>query len=524
MNYLRTSIYTFLLCAMCAFALPQINEVHAQDPGDRAAKFRGTWWSGLHPTLLDQDERLLNFKTLDGFGVGFTSGSVFSAKQFAPMPLLRTLPGGEEVFPEDDDTFVLDQLIKVTEAGFMVQAYSNCENFVGENADELVEFATSWRAWCDINPTAQAFINSKPYHRKAGFPDRPYMFCYAEFVLKYHSQQYGQYIDIWVFDDGHTMADHGDSQTSGNVDDQRLFEAFANAARAGNDEIAVAFNNGRSQDLFANGFNSYPFAPATRFDDFTFGHAFGGNNNHADENRFDLNYQHIARMQQKNGFVHDGGIWDWDDKIVGHFFSKLSTTAWNFGPNQAWEQDDFNQWNAEALSAGGMTTWSGSYKRDLSEIRSFVPDMLEACDNYLFERGISVNAPASLLGDVNGDGNVDCNDLDGYVGNMGATATAELAPLDLDNDGILSAADANTLITTLVQTSNGVIGTFPGDLNCDGRVDVLGDAFAMIGNLGSSVVSYAQGDINFDGTTDVLGDAFILIGNLGSTNDPSSAP
>ena len=53
----------------------------------------------------------------------------------------------------------------------------------------------------------------------------------------------------------------GDSQTSGNVDDQRLFEAFANAARAGNDEIAVAFNNGRSNASY----NSYPFAPATRF-------------------------------------------------------------------------------------------------------------------------------------------------------------------------------------------------------------------------------------------------------------------
>ena len=95
--------------------------------------------------------------------------------------------------------------------------------------------------------------------------------------------------------------------------------------------------------------------------------------------------------------------------------------------------------------------------------------MLEACDNHLFELGISVNDPASLLGDFDGDGSVDCDDLDGYVGNMGATVTAELTPLDMDNDGILSSADANTLITTLVQTSNGVVGTFPGDLNCDGK-------------------------------------------------------
>ena len=124
-----------------------------------------------------------------------------------------------------------------------------------------------------------------------------------------------------------------------------------------------------------------------------------------------------------------------------------------------------------------------------------------------------------LLGDFNLDGEVTCDDLDGYVGNLGATVTAELAPLDLDNDGTISAADTNTHITTLVQTSNGRTGTFPGDLNCDGSVDVLSDAFALIANLGNSVTRYSQGDINFDGTVNVLGDAFILIGSLGSTND-----
>ena len=202
MNDSRNVMHTFLLCVVCTFALTAINVIHAQDlpaqdPGDRAAKFRGTWWSGVHPTLLD--DRLLSLKTLDGFGVGFTSGAVFSALQYAPHPFFRTLPGGDEVFPPDDDTFVLDQLLTVTEAGFMVQAYSNCENFIGDNADEFDEFEASWQLWCDLDPTAQAFIDSQPYHRKPGFPFRPYMFCYAEFILKYQSQQYGQYIDIWVF-------------------------------------------------------------------------------------------------------------------------------------------------------------------------------------------------------------------------------------------------------------------------------------------------------------------------------------
>lgn len=373
---------------MVTCALMQVNIIYAQNPGDRAQKFRGTWWSGVHVTLLD--DRMLDFKTLDGFGVGFTNGATLSAEHFAPVPLLSNLAGADAVFPPDNDTYVLDQMIKVTDAGFMVQAYTNCENFLGSNAGQFDEFTESWKNWCDTNPVAQEFINSQSYHTQAGYPDRPYMFCYAEFILKYYSLQYGQYIDIWVFDDGHSMVEHGDNATSGNINDQRLYLAFADAARAGNDDIAVAFNNGRS----TVNYDSYPFAHATRGDDFTFGHAFGGNNNHAEKvngNQFNLNYQHVERMTETNGYVHDGGAWTWDDNIVGHFFSKLSTTAWNFGPVQAWEQNDFNQWHEEALSAGGMMTWSGSYNRTITGYYEWVYDLLKACDDYLYERGISVN-------------------------------------------------------------------------------------------------------------------------------------
>ena len=74
----------------------------------------------------------------------------------------------------------------------------------------------------------------------------------------------------------------------------------------------------------------------------------------------------------------------------------------------------------------------------------------------------------------------------------------------------------------MIETSNGVVGTFPGDLNCDGTVDVLSDAFSLVANLGGFSTSYAQGDINFSGTVDVLGDAFALIANLGRTNNPAS--
>ncbi|MDA8563058.1 hypothetical protein N9L06_01260 [Mariniblastus sp.] len=124
-----------------------------------------------------------------------------------------------------------------------------------------------------------------------------------------------------------------------------------------------------------------------------------------------------------------------------------------------------------------------------------------------------------VLGDFTGDGVVDCDDLDGYVGNIGDAADGQLAALDLDGDGVLSAADANTHITTLVVTSNDGTGTVLGDFDCDGLVNVLGDAFILVANLNDPVASYSLGDANFDGEVSVLGDAFILVANLGFPNN-----
>ena len=62
----------------------------------------------------------------------------------------------------------------------------------------------------------------------------------------------------------------------------------------------------------------------------------------------------------------------------------------------------------------------------------------------------------------------------------------------------------------------------PGDANLDGVVDVLGDAFVLVGNLNSTTnLAYADGNFNADGVVNVLGDAFILIGNLGRDVRPA---
>jgi len=125
-----------------------------------------------------------------------------------------------------------------------------------------------------------------------------------------------------------------------------------------------------------------------------------------------------------------------------------------------------------------------------------------------------------LVGDFNVDRNVDVADIDRYSEQIGTPASGESTLLDFDADGIISANDLQIHIETYVQTSNGAVGTFLGDLNLDGSVDVLGDVFVLIGNLNGSATSYGQGDFNLDGTVNVLGDVFVLIGNLGNTNTP----
>ena len=62
----------------------------------------------------------------------------------------------------------------------------------------------------------------------------------------------------------------------------------------------------------------------------------------------------------------------------------------------------------------------------------------------------------------------------------------------------------------------------PGDANLDGKVDVLGDAFILVANLGTNGgAGWAQGDFNADGNVNVLGDAFILVANLNEDVRPS---
>ena len=86
---------------------------------------------------------------------------------------------------------------------------------------------------------------------------------------------------------------------------------------------------------------------------------------------------------------------------------------------------------------------------------------------------------------------------------------------------ITAVSDGRPLVEDFSQQ---VLVALPGDANLDGQVDVLGDAFALVGNLGTtSGATWQQGDFNGDGMVDVLNDAFALVANLGQNLIPAGS-
>ena len=126
-------------------------------------------------------------------------------------------------------------------------------------------------------------------------------------------------------------------------------------------------------------------------------------------------------------------------------------------------------------------------------------------------------------GDLNNNGVVNEEDINFlrrrqlFVGDSFGSLFRDrnLAP-DLNQDGMINELDRYEIVENYVETTQGGIGTFLGDFDLDGDVDVLGDSFIFVANLGSSTIRWSMGDINGDEEVDVLGDGFILAANLGS--------
>ena len=150
--------------------------------------------------------------------------------------------------------------------------------------------------------------------------------------------------------------------------------------------------------------------------------------------------------------------------------------------------------------------------------------------SVVFDRNVDVTADAlELMNESQGGAPVDLAAASFNYDSSSFTATWDFSGLAQPLDAafytaIVNADDVTIAGSTITLARNFVHNEYValvGDANLDGRVDVLGDVFTLIGNLGvTSGSTWQQGDFNGDGQIDVLGDAFGLIGNLGSSVIP----
>lgn len=356
-------------------------QMHAQVP-DPNQGLRANWMRGAQGMLWlpertfsgniegiridDFLTQIKDIRTVDYVQIPLTSPNIFSPTHVAPHPIIESLWHGETdasgkpinlVVPRaaNDDPF-LNWLKALRAAGLKTEVYVNSYNLLARIPEDTQapypDVSARWMEWCDTNAEAQAFINSQPYHNGAG--RRKYMFCYAQFILKEYSERYGDLIDAWCFDsaDNIMAGECGDEPGLEDLEHQRIYQAFANAVHAGNPKAAVAFNNSVG-DRVGN-----PFTTATYFDDYTFGHPFGGAGNMV-ENATLYGYNHhvVEWMQTYNGYAFRDDNRTWNDNVVGHYFPKQSVSSWNAGNTPCLTDEQFVEWSATGIIEGGAITW-----------------------------------------------------------------------------------------------------------------------------------------------------------------------
>jgi hypothetical protein len=311
--------------------------------------------------------QIKDLRTLDYVQIGLTCPSYTSPVHTAPNDIIESLWEGDTDDNGDpinlacprstvDDPF-LSWLVALKAAGLKVEVYVNSYNLLARNDSSIpaaiANVPERWMEFCDTDSTVQAFIESESYYTNDSVR-RQYMFCYAEFILKEYAVRYGDLIDAWCFDSADNIMENecGDDPASDDLEDQRIYQAFADAVHAGNPNAAVAFNNSTGDRV------DNPFSTATYFDDYTFGHPFGGAGDMVEnETLYTYNYHVIEWMQDYAGYAFLDDDRDWNDNVVSHFFPKQSTTSWNSGAVACLTDDEFVEWNATGLIDGGAITW-----------------------------------------------------------------------------------------------------------------------------------------------------------------------
>ncbi|MEO0586610.1 MAG: PEP-CTERM sorting domain-containing protein [Planctomycetota bacterium] len=115
---------------------------------------------------------------------------------------------------------------------------------------------------------------------------------------------------------------------------------------------------------------------------------------------------------------------------------------------------------------------------------------------------------SSLAGDFDNDGDVDADDIDLLLDNLGDPT------FDLTGDAITDQTDIDELVTN-------ILNTFRGDANLNGSVGT-DDLAILAANFNQSPRGWATADFTGDGTVGT-GDLAILAGNFGQGTPPLEA-
>jgi len=349
------------LCLVCLAIVAAFPSPAAAQLGERADWMRGAlglnwkparFFGGVTETVDMSIEPFLKqvdqLDKVDYIQLHLNESNIFSHSHAAPHDRIESMMGDLIIVPRaksGKDPFG-DWLKACKARKLKTMVYVHSGGLV--YGDKKI--AERWKEHCDTDKDVQAFINSKPYHTDEKFKNRGYMFAYGEFVLKEYSNRYGKLIDSWCFDKAKRVVENGDLiEKKGKIENQRLFENWANACRAGNPDAAVAFNHGV-------GTARNPFNHTTLVADFTFGHPFGGiGSMSGTPSLYKRNFGFCKTMQETKGHVFNksnGKRAAWNSKVVGHFDPKMSTSRWNGGKALGLTNEQFLEWNQVGLSGG----------------------------------------------------------------------------------------------------------------------------------------------------------------------------